>query len=63
LWRSLPESRTRQALNLSLAMSRPSGGRVMTVLLVEAAPGQPCACGLSSPWSGREILSGLRGAR
>lgn len=28
-----------------------------------AAPGQPCECGLSSPGSGREILSGLRGAR
>jgi hypothetical protein len=29
-------------------------------LLMVAAPGQPCACGLSSLWGGREILSGLR---
>jgi hypothetical protein len=28
-WRSLPPSRRRRALNLSLAMSSPSGGRFM----------------------------------
>src|SRR5215208_2012505 len=63
LWRSLPPSRTRQALNFSFEMSSPRGGRVMAVLLVMATPGQPCACGLCSDESGHEILSGLYGAR
>src|SRR5829696_425760 len=63
VWRSLPESRMRQALNLRLATSRPSGGRsVMAWLLMMRRPAS-LAMRAQLGVSGHEILSGLRDAR
>src|SRR5215207_9055742 len=59
LWRSLPPSRTRQALNLSFARSSPRGGSDMAVLLVVRRRASLANTG-SAQLSGREILSGLR---
>lgn len=69
----MPSVRSRQALNFSFAMSIPrgsvvkgsvvKGSVVVGVLLMVAAPGQPCQCRLSSRESGHQILSDLVGVR
>src|ERR687889_2808205 len=63
VWRSLPDSRMRQALNFDLAMSSPSGRRsVMAWLLMLRRPAS-LAMRAHLRGSGHGILSGLMGAR
>src|SRR3954468_24160580 len=63
VWRSLPDSRMRQALNFDLETSSPSGGRsVMAWLLMMRRPAS-LAMRAQLRVSSHEILSGLMDAR